>query len=256
MRREESEAPASLLSLDMSVEELKLNVSCIDCTGPLMPVFSELLSETRAIDDATDVANKALDFVSDLLEGDFLQVAIDRLVSDSKRQCPSSPEFDKDAVPRSYAPFDSPTSTDSIAFLVALAMTTIAIGVGLSLVVLAIRVFVRLRHRRFLKSLSNEKLALLSADQKKREEKVRRINESTTSLFRSRAIPAAVRFAVPIIILGNIAFFLSGHLSLGGSVTIMLTLAGQTYSADNFFDFSMASSAVEIWNGTCHCSYY
>ena len=53
---------------------------------------------------------------------------------------------------------------------------------------------------------------------------------------------------MPIIILGNIGFFLSGHLSLGATVNIEATLGEQSFKVDNFFEFSMLRSTVEIWN--------
>lgn len=250
VRAEGIEAPARILELGLSVAELVLNVSCIECTGPDMPLLSDLLNQARAIDDATNVANQILRYVTDLLEGEFVQVTLDRLVSDSKVQCPFSPEFDANAAVPVYERFDAARRTDSIDFLVALGITVLSLFAGLSIIALAMRVFVRLRHRRWLKSLSRENLTVLSTNQNEHDEATSQINSSSDSLFRSDAIPAAVRYAIPVVILGNIAFFLSGHLSLGGSVTIMLTLAGEPYVADNFFDFSMASSAVEIWNGT------
>jgi hypothetical protein len=39
-------------------------------------------------------------------------------------------------------------------------------------------------------------------------------------------------------------------LSLGGSVSILISLGGQTLRNDDFFKFSMAKSTIEIWNGT------
>merc|ERR1712087_384480 len=69
-----------------------------------------------------------------------------------------------------------------------------------------------------------------------------------TSLVRSKEVPLFLRLFVPIVIIGNIALFLSGHLSLGGTVNISGTFAGQGFNVQGFFEFSMAKSTIEMWN--------
>jgi len=75
------------------------------------------------------------------------------------------------------------------------------------------------------------------------------LNQVSKSLFMSHEIPALVRYSMPLIILVNIAFFVSGHLCYGGSVVIMATLAGESIAGDSFFDFSMAESIQKMWEG-------
>jgi hypothetical protein len=249
VRREGSEAPLSLLGLGLSVAKLALNISCIECTGPDMPVLTDLLSQAQAVEDTTRVANDVLDYVTRFLEGEFLDVALDRLVADSKMQCSFTPGYNKDAVSPVYAPFESPARDDSIDFLVALAITALLLVMGLSILLLATKLLVRRRHRKWINYLSGEKVLVLSRQQHHEDAKEKEINASTGSLFTSTEIPPIVRYVMPVVILGNIAFFLSGHLSLGGSVSIIVTLAGESYVADNFFEFSMAKSTVDIWNG-------
>ena len=248
VRVADNDPSISIVDLKMSVAQLGLNISCIDCTGPDMQLLTERLSQPEAIDEATRVANDLFGFASSLMEGEYIQVALDRLVSDSQRQCPSSPDYNPNAAQPIYEPFESPAREDSIAFLVAVLVAIISLGVGLALILLCVRLLVWRRHRKWLGSLSNDRIGILAADQHEEDEKLALINKSTRSLFLSRQIPLLVRFGTPIVILGNIAFFLSGHLSLGGSVTIILSLAGESYVADKFFEFSMASSAIEIWN--------
>jgi len=61
-----SEIPLSLVDLGLSVAKMVLNVTCIDCTGPTMPAFSELLSQPESIDESTKVTNALLDYVTKL----------------------------------------------------------------------------------------------------------------------------------------------------------------------------------------------
>ena len=67
-------------------------------------------------------------------------------------------------------------------------------------------------------------------------------------MFTSTEIPVYTRYLVPVVLVANIGFFLSGHLSLGASVNIEAQFAGEAFTVSNFFDFSMARSTVDIWN--------
>jgi hypothetical protein len=67
-------------------------------------------------------------------------------------------------------------------------------------------------------------------------------------MFQSPEIPKFVRWIMPLILLVNIGFFLSGHLSLGATVNIEAELAGEKFRVEKFFEFSMARSTVDIWN--------
>ena len=67
-------------------------------------------------------------------------------------------------------------------------------------------------------------------------------------MFRSKCIPLWVRLLVPLVLVGNVGLFLSGHLSVGGTVRIDILLAGQRVVIDNFFEFSIAKSTVDLWN--------
>ena len=74
------------------------------------------------------------------------------------------------------------------------------------------------------------------------------LNKSSKLLFQSVETPAYVWYLVPVTIVGNIAFFFSGHLSLGATVSICGELANEYFVVDSFFEFSMAHSTVDIWN--------
>lgn len=67
-------------------------------------------------------------------------------------------------------------------------------------------------------------------------------------MFQSdKEIPLWIRYGMPIVILGNIALFLSGHLNLGATVNIEAKIGGETIKVDKFFEFSMATSTIDIW---------
>jgi len=138
-----SEIPLSLVDLGLSVAKMVLNGTCIDCTGPTMPAFSELLSQPESIEESTKVANAALlDYVTKLLEGNYLQVTMDRLVADAKKECPFSPDYEEDFVKPVYAAFDSPACDEDMSLLMAVFITLMLLVVAILALTLAKQWFV------------------------------------------------------------------------------------------------------------------
>jgi hypothetical protein len=249
VRLEGSEPSMSLVHLFASVSKLNLNITCRSCTSPGMAELATLLSTPEATESATEVANDIFDYVTRLLGGEFLQVTFDRMLNDAKRSCPHSPSYTANPAAVTYESFESADTTDqSIQFLIYLAIGTGCLIVFVSAVFIIVRLVVRRRHQKWLRSLSSERVFLLWQQQRADQQKSMKLNETTTSMFRSSQIPRWVRLIMPVVILGNIGFFLSGHLSLGATVNIEATLAGQSFTVGNFFEFSMAFSIVEIWN--------
>jgi Na+-transporting methylmalonyl-CoA/oxaloacetate decarboxylase gamma subunit len=249
VRLEGSEPSLSLVHLFASVSKLYLNITCISCTSPGMDELATLLSTPEAIKDATEVANDVFEYVTRILDGEFLQVTFDRMLNDAKMSCPHSPSYTASPNAVKYEPFQSSDSTDqSIQFLIYLAIGTVCLIAFVSTVAIIVKLVVRRRHRKWLRSLSSERVYLVWQQQRADQQKEMKLNEQTRSLFTSPQIPRWVRLIMPVVILGNIGFFLSGHLSLGATVNIEATLAGQPFTVGNFFEFSMAFSIVEIWN--------
>ena len=70
---------------------------------------------------------------------------------------------------------------------------------------------------------------------------------ATSSLFCSPHVPIWVRISVPIVLLANAGFFLSGHLSLGALVRVFVSFAGEQLVLPSVFTFSMAQSTIDMW---------
>jgi hypothetical protein len=239
---------ASLTDLVVSLIGLDLNVTCIQCSSPDMEQLTELVTNSANTDDVMAAANKVLEFGSKLLEGGFLQFQIDRLLSEAPKKCPHHEEYDPRASPVEYQAFDAADrKKDSIGFLITLAVVTVSLVLCVFLLSVAIKFLVHRRNKNWLRTISNEKVMLLDRLQRAEQEKEAELNNMTKSMFLSRAIPFYVRWFIPIVILGNIGFFLSGHLNLGGSVNIVASFGGQSITVDNFFEFSMAQSTIDIW---------
>ena len=60
-------------------------------------------------------------------------------------------------------------------------------------------------------------------------------------------IPWFARWFIPVVLLVNIGFFLSGHISLGASVDINIDMAGEQIVIPKFFEFSLAKSTIEMY---------
>ena len=247
VRVDGSSPSAALADLAASVAKLNLNISCLECSSPGMHDLTELLSGPDAKEEVTDVANMALDYITQLLGGEFLQVKIDRLINDSAKRCPHSPQYDPEAQAVIYDAFESPNTDTEITFLILLGGVILGLLVLTGILVCVIRCFVRRRHLRWIEMLPREQVRRILRQQDREQSMESDMNSSTNSMFFSPEIPVAVRWLMPLVIIGNIGFFLSGHLSLGATVNIEAELAGETFRVDKFFEFSMAQSTVDIW---------
>jgi len=241
------EPTMSLNDLAASVASLNLNVTCIDCSSPRMPELTALLSRAEAQDDLAADMNGFLDYVTELLGGNFLQVQMDRFLNDAARKCPHSPTYDVDAKVE-YKAFEAPNNEPPMSLLITLTALLIVTIVAAVALTFTIKWVVRRRHKRWLGNLPPHQVRRLAREQRREENEESELNAATLSMFSSPEIPSFVRWGMPLVIIGNIAFFLSGHLSLGATVNIEAELAGEKFRVDQFFEFSMARSTVDIWN--------
>jgi len=239
---------AELKEILATVASMNMSVSCVSCTSPRMSELSDLLSTKEAQDDMTETVNDLLAYAKALADDGYMQIQIDRLLNEAARACPHSPSYEANAEDVEYKPLGSTSREFSISFLLMLTALAGSIILAFFLLGLVIRCFVRRRHNRWLKSLPPNQVSRLARHQEEEKQEATRLNASTTPMYRNSEIPLVVRLAMPIIIIGNIGFFLSGHLSLGATVNIEGELAGQQISISNFFEFSMAKSTVDIWN--------
>lgn len=234
------------------VQTVGLKIDCIDCSGPKIIELSSLLAEHTSngmSPDLTDTVNGAFDLASELVSGPVFRVLADRALNDARKRCPHSPDYDPNFDGVDYAPFAVEDENDAISFFLALIIIGVLLFVIVLIAVLATKLVVRRRHHKWLAVIPRSQVRALYKQQQDDDAKQAEINEMTNSMFHSEIIPRWVRLFMPIIILGNIGFFLSGHLSLGASVTIMVSIGGQSIRTDDFYEFSMATSTIDLWNG-------
>jgi uncharacterized membrane protein YhiD involved in acid resistance len=242
-----AEPTLGLEELAANIAKLNLNISCVDCSSPRMHELTELLSESEAKEGTTDVANFILDYVTQLMGGPFLQVKIDRILSEAAYRCPHSPTYDPETQSVEYLPFESAATESNTTLLMLVLGVALCLILLVSILVTVIRSFVRRRHKNWLGSLPRHQTVRLLKQQEREQAREAELNAHTKSMFHSPDIHVAVRYLMPIIILVNIGFFVSGHVSLGATVNIEVELAGERFRVEKFFEFSMAQSTVDIW---------
>mgnify|MGYP002783592630 CR=1 FL=1 len=252
IRRTGVQPTASVADLVTAIANLNLNITCVECTSPKMAELADLLSSRNAQDAAKETTTRILDYIQYLATGDFLQIQLDRALNDASKRCPHSPTYDPNFVSSSYDAAVVSSGDDSTTLLVLLGGVVLGLVVVLGLAAFSVRWFVRRRHRKWLLTRTDEQVAVLAQRQKESDSREAQLDSDTKSMFTSPDIPVFVRWFMPIVILGNIGFFLSGHLSLGATVNIVAEFAGQKIVVEKFFEFSMAQSTLDIWNAGGH----
>jgi hypothetical protein len=232
-----------------SVSDLHVNISCIACSGPRVSELTELFSGMKDSGDVTDFANGIFNFTTRLINGNFLQIAADRAVNDAKYQCPHSADYDASYARKDYSAVASSQNESTVSFFLGIVLVSGTLLFIVLAVVLITKFVVRRRHGKWIASLPKSNLLVLHRHQVLKKETNVTLDSSTTSMFRSDSIPVWIRVTVPFVILGNIGFFLSGHLSLAANVSLAITLGGQTFEDEGLFQFSVANSTIEIWKG-------
>jgi hypothetical protein len=267
VRIENENIKLGLSNLTASIRKMNLNVTCITCSSPGMIELSELLDTDDAQDSVTKTMNDILDYVTSLFvpdnENDGLgQLQIDRWLNEAAYQCPHSsqynPNYADEMLPIQYetTSSDIPNYSYSVDYLILWGSVLLALIGILVIVIFTIWFISRQRHKHFLnKKIPNEEKCILQYIQQKDDILETKLNETTKSMFCSgnEQIPFYIRYGMPIIILGNIALFLSGHLNLGATVDIQITFAGETITFNNFYNFSIARSTIDIWKVRVQC---
>lgn len=243
-----STATVTLRNLDILPEFGQFSLSCLDCSSPGVLEIEEILKSEEGQQSAARSAQNIIDFLLSAAESEtsIVQSRIDRYLADAPSKCPHRPEYGSPS--RVYRAFEvEAADQSSLNFLLAAFVSVLAIVIAMGLCTIVVKILVRRRHKKWVQSLSNRQKAVVCAQERKREEELVAINENSSSLFTSEYVPRFLRWGIPMILLANMALFLSGHLSVGGAVRVYLKLAGEEFSLDDFYSFSVAKATVELW---------
>ena len=225
--------------------KIVLDAECIDCRNPGIELLILAIAASGLLFDFSEPVNDLMGSLSNSVASGSLQVEIDRYLFNAPRQCPSNPNYSA----AYQAPSFEPSSNNSS--LVPPAGTfirnfAILVG-GLLFAAAAIIAWIRHGKKQVLAQstdkLSSEERSVLKNELRSMRSRERKLNASTSSMLTSPSIPLFVRFFVPIVIIGNIAMFVSGHLSLGARVDAYINFAGSNLSIDKVFDFTLLGTS-------------
>lgn len=243
------DATLGLRKMALAVAEARLDMNCISCSSPALLDMAEFFASEEGVADTTSVANMMFEYGSNLLQGGFVQNRIDRMLNEASRKCPHSTAYNQNFNGLSYEDMEAvEQQVESYGFLIAILTVVVCIVLLASFAAVATRLIMRRRHNNWVKQLSRPQILLLEKEQRSEVERERDLNSRMHSLVLSKDVPLVMRICIPFIILGNVALFLSGHLSLGGTVNISGAFAGEEFNIEGFFEFSMAKSTLEMWN--------
>ena len=230
VRSADSELTLALRKLKIDMESTRIQIECLSCSSPLFQDLDTTLSSDEAIADLTKLANGAVDYITGLLGGPFLQAQIDRALVDAPKRCPHSPDFVSVDAPRvQYQELQQlnaskPTNWD---FIIAIGSVIVSVLLIAALSTSIVKTVKWKRHKTWLASLSDREVMEYKAKDLGEQARALRMNANTTSMFKSSIIPGLLRYFIPISIIANIGFFLSGHISLGASVDIEAQIGGE-----------------------------
>ncbi|KAL3789345.1 hypothetical protein HJC23_006499 [Cyclotella cryptica] len=215
-------------------------MNCISCSSPVLLEMEDYFNSEEGIADSTTTVNTILDSLLRFMEGEYVQNRIDKVLYQAPYQCPHSPEYDQNFQGIEYEDLVPPKKDeDATGFLIAIIVVVICVVVLSTLAVIAARFITRRRHNRWLKQLNETQIQTLVKEEQYEAERQKDLNMRMSSLVRSPEVPLVFKIGIHITIFGNIALFLSGHLSLGGTVNISGSFSGQDFNIEGFFEFSM-----------------
>ncbi|KAL7538989.1 hypothetical protein ACHAXR_008950 [Thalassiosira sp. AJA248-18] len=250
IRIQDGEADTGLVlrNLLVAVAEARLDMNCISCSSQMMLELEQSMQSQEGITDTTEVANQILNYGSNLLGGDYVQSGIDQILNEAAYHCPHSPSYQQNFPGLEYEDLEPiETNDETYEFLIAIIVVVLVVAVSATVIFFITRLLSRRRHSRWMKTLNKPQKLELARMQQDEKEREKDLNKRMNSLLRSKEIPCVVRLLIPIVIIGNIGLFLSGHLSLGGTVNLSGSFAGTEFNVDGFFEFSMAKSTIEMW---------
>ena len=246
-RSSNAEQTLGVLDFLVDIKKSNLNLTCKNCTGSKWSEFTNLLLENEKA--ASVAILTLLDFAIKFIKSELLPDTIDQALYDAHRLCPHSPHYKPSSKKSTHRSMGTVQTETSRSLHLGLFIVCITLAFLVLVINLTTKSYVRRRHRKGLEGRSPQQLVALYLQQQEKKQMNVELNESTTSMFCSPAIPVWIRFGMPLAILGNIGFFLSGQLSIGASVTIMVSLGGETIRSDDFYSLSLATTAIKIWNG-------
>jgi len=249
----DSEPNVGLESFSVLIEQLKVELKCIECTSPGYKIMNQMLSTPEAISKMT----QGLMLVQSLVFKNpsilkYLQFEIDKHLNNVAQTCPFHPNFSpfQDASPK-YAIFKSPRNGSKamrqLAVAIAVILLIFIIVYGLSYVN---ETQAQRKYNEFVLSLKEVELRNLYKEESYEHYLDEQLSRTTPSMIRNENIPILIRYGIPILVFINIAFFLSGHINELSEVVIYINLADEMNKVPGFYLFDIATIVKDLWTSS------
>ena len=226
-----------LRQLSVAASEARLDMNCIYCSSTMVKEMEQTMQTQAGIEDATDVGNRIFNYATELLGGDYIQQTIDKMLNEAAYNCPHNPSYQQNFNGIEYEEMQPVETSDagSNGFLIAILCVVLIIASCATGIFFITRRLMRKRHIRWLSTLNQSQLLELEKMQHDEKEMLKDLDNRMTSLVKSKEVPLFMRLTIPFVILGNIALFLSGHLSLGATVNISGNFGEESFNIEGFF---------------------
>jgi len=236
-------------TLSLVAKKGDLGIKCNFCSSPDIQLLLSIFSTASSFINLSDAVNSIFDVLVRLLKGDSVQTSIDRYLASAPYKCPSDAVYNASYIDPQFSTLEQYSTVPEPAnkFFRNFAIMLSALLCMIILTTIFVR---RSRHvviDKWVKQATAKELAMEKAIQNCFQQRNEKLNAETISIFRSDAVPLPVRLLIPIIIIGNVALFLSGHLSLGAQVDMTIDIAGEALMLPKLFEFSLAGSVRDMW---------
>jgi multisubunit Na+/H+ antiporter MnhB subunit len=252
VRISNSQLSFSFRNVDFIMGEGIRNMTCVNCESHEFQTMSHLLQQPNEQEDAGQQFEKMINsIVSTLIEGDasYVQNKIDQYLVNASKHCAVTNAVVSEPVPiTGFQDFQSPPEDSALDYILAMLIVMLAIMLFTLCICVFVRWVVTRRHRKWLRTLSRAQILSAYQAQSRQKEKEAALSALSKSMFQSKEVNTFAKYFIPFTVLGNIALFLSGHLSPGGSIRAYMGLAGQHIVMDDVYNFSIAQSALDLWN--------
>lgn len=216
----------SLEDIDVTAERFELSARCHNCTDSGFEPVSEVFPAMTGLDGLVDK------LLFPLLESDsFIQEELNQLILDAPSKCRHHPDYDPTIEKSSVGEnLDLSQSGTALKEMTPELIAAITLMVGLAVVAAAFfygahRVVER-RHRTWLQSLEQDRIAALCVAQENEKKRQSLVNAAAGAMFRGEAIPLRIRWLVPVMMLASTGLFCAGFFVIGHDVFVSLSLAG------------------------------
>jgi len=270
-----------LTALNATLAALHFNLTCVECTSPSLNYMAGTSSDPRASEPLRRGLLSLLQNAATVLSSPAMSAEIDKLIASAASSCPT-PRASSGAPPTNgaisgAASMTAPESASTAQKVTTLLLYTFALlscCVGACVFCALKQAKKRQRELEKANEKAHAACDTLEASAEAAEPSPTDLVVATESLPLSPsgklspaqwpAAPGSVpnerpllhdginseafRFGVPFMLLVCTGLFFSGHVAMGASVDVVVSIFGEAFALPNVFVFSMAESVVQMWD--------